>query len=530
MAEAKDKAARGGGVSVSVVVTCYNVEKWVGRAVRSALGQTGLEGGLEVVAVDDCSTDGTAALLDRLSEEDPRLRVVRKPANGGAGLARRTGIEASRGRSVLLLDADDWLDADFVSRLARRMEETGAEIVSGGVTVHREDGSAEAVTYGETVETGADRLTAHFGERIVFMNNKLIARRLHGRVPYCGRRYIEDTPVIAKMLWHATKVAYVDTPGYHYMMNPASLTHNTSKARDLVFRALCAEELCTFFADKGADYVRLFHRGLFDGCMRELAGLRPTAADIAGMTAEWAEAWRLYALHAGEPLPRCLSKEGRWFHVDAARGFAFANVAKCGLTTLRGVLLSDLGLKPAKGAPDARLAVHRAVPRRPGRTLVPVADMRGWEAVNGRVEKIAVWRDPVERLCAVWRAFFAEGKAHPYFSELRKSGRVRFFADLIRLAEEELRLPVEEQDEHLRRQSDTYTREDVDLIVPLDNLTDYLRGRGVADVPRLNAPRTCAGVTPSEDEAAAIRALYAADYALVRGLESVPAAGGGNGL
>lgn len=99
---------------LSVVVPAYNVGAFVGAAVRSALAQTLQD--LEVVVVDDGSTDDTPAVL--ASIRDARLRVIRK-ANGGLASARNAGVTAARGRYVGLLDGDDvWMPEKAARQLA----------------------------------------------------------------------------------------------------------------------------------------------------------------------------------------------------------------------------------------------------------------------------------------------------------------------------------------------------------------------------------------------------------------------------
>ena len=72
---------------VSIVITAYNVEKYIEQAVRSATGQTYKD--IECIVVNDCSTDSTLAIIERLAAEDKRIRVITNGKNEGAGASRR---------------------------------------------------------------------------------------------------------------------------------------------------------------------------------------------------------------------------------------------------------------------------------------------------------------------------------------------------------------------------------------------------------------------------------------------------------
>ena len=99
---------------ISVVISVYNGEAYLAEAIRSVLGQTGVE--LELIVVDDGSTDSTPAVARAFS--DPRMTVLRQE-NRGVAAARNAGIERSRGEFIAFLDADDvWLPA----KLRRQME------------------------------------------------------------------------------------------------------------------------------------------------------------------------------------------------------------------------------------------------------------------------------------------------------------------------------------------------------------------------------------------------------------------------
>lgn len=236
-------------MKVSVVITAYNVEPWIERAVMSVLEQT-WDGTLECIVVNDCSTDGTADVLGRLmGVYEDRLSIYHNYKNVGAGQSRRDGASYATGDYILLLDGDDWLEPDFIERLAEVAEQTDSDIVGGGITVRQTDGSWTATSYGRCTTLGTDKVAKFWGEKIVFMNNKLIRRELFEKVPYCTRRYIEDTPVIIPMLWYANRVEYVDTVGYNYRMRPSSLTHTATPIKDIIYKGLCWCDLMDFFTE-----------------------------------------------------------------------------------------------------------------------------------------------------------------------------------------------------------------------------------------------------------------------------------------
>lgn len=126
-----------------MIVPCFNVVHLVEDAIRSALRGQG--DGVEVVAVDDGSTDGTLAVLRRMEQEaGGRLRVITQ-VNQGACAARNAGLAASSGRYVQFLDADDALLPGKITRQRAIMEQTGCDLVAGAYRVKHENGLASEV-------------------------------------------------------------------------------------------------------------------------------------------------------------------------------------------------------------------------------------------------------------------------------------------------------------------------------------------------------------------------------------------------
>lgn len=266
-------------MKVSIVTTAYNIGAYIQLCLCSLLTQTHKD--IEVILVDDCSTDKTMDIVAMFN--DPRLKVVHHAENMGAGQARRTGIEACTGDYIITVDGDDWLSEDFIEQLVKNAEETQADIVSGGITYVMEEHFHDIKRFLPHVSEGMQKFKDYAGKKIVFLNNKLVKREMYEKVPYSTRRYCEDTPVVLPLLYYANKVSYVDTQGYYYRQHGQSLCHRVNSFEEALFKALCSKEMQEFFSDKGEEY-----RGLIS----EQEFLMYLAQMKKSITPELAEAYR----------------------------------------------------------------------------------------------------------------------------------------------------------------------------------------------------------------------------------------------
>ncbi|URN07420.1 glycosyltransferase [Actinomadura madurae] len=116
---------------VSVIVPVFDCRDTVGGALESVLAQTLPAEQVEVIAVDDGSTDGGGELLDGLARAHDRLTVVHQPNSGGAGAPRNRGLELASGTFVFFLDADDRLGPEALERMTAMAERNGTDIVLG---------------------------------------------------------------------------------------------------------------------------------------------------------------------------------------------------------------------------------------------------------------------------------------------------------------------------------------------------------------------------------------------------------------
>ncbi len=108
---------------LSLVVPVYKVQAYLAECLDSILGQDHAD--FEVIAVDDCSPDGSGKILDDYAERDGRLRVVHLPENVGLGRARNAGLEHARGTYVIFLDSDDTLAEGALAAISDRLDATG---------------------------------------------------------------------------------------------------------------------------------------------------------------------------------------------------------------------------------------------------------------------------------------------------------------------------------------------------------------------------------------------------------------------
>ena len=251
-------------MKISIVTTAYNIEDFIENCINSLLSQTYKD--IEIILVNDCSTDRTMDIINTFDDE--RITVLNHEYNMGAGWARRHGIEAASGEYVITIDGDDWISPTFIEDLAKNAEETKADIVSGGITIVLSSEYEEIKRFIPRISTGLKKFRDYNDGKIVFLNNKLVRRKLYEIVPYSTRRFCEDTPVILPLLYYSNMVSYVDNQGYFYRQHQNSLCHKINNFEQALFKALCSKDMMNFFRDKGGEYQSLISEKEFLGYLQ----------------------------------------------------------------------------------------------------------------------------------------------------------------------------------------------------------------------------------------------------------------------
>lgn len=214
---------------ISVIVAAYNIEAYIERGVKSICSQTYRN--LEIIVVDDGSTDRTGAICDRLMAEDKRVRVIHK-TNGGPAEARNAGIAEAKGRYIGFVDGDDWIDPDMYEKLLGALWEQEADIaVCRYRQVHKtytEDHSTDRAVVFE----GQEALQCYVEEReeYAIQNaawNKLYRREILTDVAFPVGKWYEDIMFATVALSHANRCVYLDTAYYNYIIDREGSIMNT---------------------------------------------------------------------------------------------------------------------------------------------------------------------------------------------------------------------------------------------------------------------------------------------------------------
>lgn len=114
-------------MKVSVIIPCYNTADYLRGCLDSVLAQSMDD--LEVICVNDCSTDGTLPLIGEYASRDPRVRLIDLPVNGGVSAARNAGIDAALGEYIYFMDSDDCLESGYIEKMVQAIEREKTDIV-----------------------------------------------------------------------------------------------------------------------------------------------------------------------------------------------------------------------------------------------------------------------------------------------------------------------------------------------------------------------------------------------------------------
>lgn len=223
---------------VSIIVPIYNVEKYLRRCVDSLVKQ--VYKNIEILLIDDCSTDGSVVIAKEYVERYPQLcRLFRREKNGGLSAARNTGIEISTGKWLSFVDSDDWVTKDYISTMYDIVLKDQPDMVScnsyymaaydtGKISeIHFVSGLSTHSSHKEKVARLRFSATSQLFKKELFLRANI---KFPEDILRC-----EDISTIVPLYTMTEKISIINKPIYYYFQRKGSLSNQNSKNIDICF-------------------------------------------------------------------------------------------------------------------------------------------------------------------------------------------------------------------------------------------------------------------------------------------------------
>ena len=208
---------------ISVIVPVYNVEKYLSKCLDSIIAQTYQN--LEIILVDDGSTDGSGLLCDMYSQQDTRIRVIHQP-NAGLSAARNAGLEACQGSYIVFIDSDDYVANSLCSTLLSLCLESGSDIAMCGHYDVYFDRITPTIPKENHYLSQKEAIVDLYNGKYVNPSacRKLFKKEIFTDIRFPIGKLYEDAFIIVKLLLKIRKVAITTEQLYFYVRRENSIT------------------------------------------------------------------------------------------------------------------------------------------------------------------------------------------------------------------------------------------------------------------------------------------------------------------
>lgn len=259
---------------ISVIVPVYNVERYISRCVDSILAQT--YENLEIILVDDGSTDASGRVCEAYKDRDARVRTIHR-CNGGMSAARNAGIQAAEGAYISFVDSDDYIAENLIAYLYHLVSANCAQISVCGYRKIYEDG-------GDTVKRAEERDVSVCGSEealsmLLYQKGitasvwgKLFQKDLFASIRFPEGRWHEDAAVMYRLLEGAEVIAVGKEIKYDYVQRQGSITHSGFDIRRMDYIRF-TRECIEAMRERHPDLERAAISRHFSACFELLAAM-----------------------------------------------------------------------------------------------------------------------------------------------------------------------------------------------------------------------------------------------------------------
>lgn len=244
---------------VSIIIPAYNVESYIEKCVRSVIEQTYKN--LEIIVINDGSTDSTLSILMSMKEKDSRIKVI-SWHNQGLSAVRNLGIEIANGSFLFFLDGDDWLDSTCIERMMAIQQKESSDIVVADYMQFRGNDSTFLLHISkENYYTKTYSMKEWFESKdgrgvFVVAWGKLYRKEIFKNLRYPFGLKMEDNYTTYLSYLLASKISFIHEPLYIYRINKTGIISTSSNIEKLPLRPLEEEITLLSMLEVNADFEK----------------------------------------------------------------------------------------------------------------------------------------------------------------------------------------------------------------------------------------------------------------------------------
>lgn len=206
---------------ISVIVTAYNIEAYLPRCLDSILTQ--VYSNLQIIVIDDGSTDSTDTICDDYAKKDERIQIIHQ-ANQGPSVARNAGIEIAQGSYIGFVDGDDWIEPDMYASMFNACVKEDAEIACCAYKQVGQNSEKQEFSNKQYLLSREEALDIYICDNRTFhiyhsVWSKLFRREIIASLKFPSGRKSEDIMYTTRALAQAVKCVFLDVPYYNYVVD-----------------------------------------------------------------------------------------------------------------------------------------------------------------------------------------------------------------------------------------------------------------------------------------------------------------------
>lgn len=212
--------------AITIIVPCYNVEKYIEKSLKTLLNQT--HKNIKIIAIDDCSTDNTYKTLQKIEKDNKeKITLYQNEQNKGLAYTRNRGIKLAKTKYIGFIDSDDYVDNTYYEKLLEVILEEDADIaIADMILVNDKDEKIAPTQKGINTEISNIKEAAIDNGLAASACNKLFKKESIEKYPFLEGKINEDVASVIPTILHANKIAYTNEVKYYYVQREKSIQNS----------------------------------------------------------------------------------------------------------------------------------------------------------------------------------------------------------------------------------------------------------------------------------------------------------------